>query len=59
MAGTRKKSRSKSMGPGGLDALKMGNGNRRAVGRLACPMSLDAGLLMFLSPLPSPRHDQF
>jgi kinetochore protein Spc7/SPC105 len=31
MAGTRKKSRSKSMGPGGLDALKMGNGNRRAV----------------------------
>jgi len=30
--GARKKSRSKSMGPGGLDPLKMGNGNRRAVG---------------------------
>ena len=29
--GTRKKSRSKSMGPGGLDPLKMGTGNRRAV----------------------------
>jgi hypothetical protein len=36
MAGTRKKSRSKSIGPGGLDALKMGSGNRRAVGCLAC-----------------------
>lgn len=27
----RKKSRSKSLGPGGLDALKQGSGNRRAV----------------------------
>ncbi|KAL2021450.1 hypothetical protein VTK56DRAFT_7203 [Thermocarpiscus australiensis] len=32
----RKKSRSKSMGPGGLDALKNGNGNRRA--SLAAPL---------------------
>ena len=31
---TRKKSRSKSMGPGGLDTLKTGHGNRRAVGAL-------------------------
>lgn len=31
MAASRKKSRSKSLGPGGLDALKQGNGNRRAV----------------------------
>ncbi|GAB1311067.1 Spc7 kinetochore protein domain-containing protein [Madurella fahalii] len=30
MAASRKKSRSKSMGPGGLDVLKMGTGNRRA-----------------------------
>lgn len=32
LAANRKKSRSKSMGPGGLDGLKHGNGNRRAVG---------------------------
>lgn len=31
LAANRKKSRSKSMGPGGLDALKQGSGNRRAV----------------------------
>lgn len=30
MAGSRK-SRSKSMGPGGIDALRQGTGNRRAV----------------------------
>ncbi|KAL2257355.1 hypothetical protein VTK26DRAFT_288 [Humicola hyalothermophila] len=30
MAAARKKSRSKSMGPGGFDSLKAGNGNRRA-----------------------------
>ncbi|KAK4190482.1 putative kinetochore protein spc7 [Podospora australis] len=30
MNASRKKTRSKSMGPGGLDILKMGNGNRRA-----------------------------
>lgn len=28
---SRKKSRSKSMGPGGLDVLKSGSGNRRMV----------------------------
>lgn len=31
LAESRKKSRSKSIGPGGLDALKNANGNRRAV----------------------------
>lgn len=31
LADNRKKSRSKSMGPGGLDALKHGTGNRRTV----------------------------
>jgi kinetochore protein Spc7/SPC105 len=31
LAPRRKNSRSKSLGPGGLDALKQGTGNRRAV----------------------------
>jgi hypothetical protein len=31
LAASRKKSRSKSLGPGGLDALMKANGNRRAV----------------------------
>jgi hypothetical protein len=31
LAGNKKKSRSKSIGPGGLDGLKQGHGNRRAV----------------------------
>ena len=31
LAASRKKSRSKSIGPGGLDALKSGTGNRRVV----------------------------
>ena len=31
LRGNRKKLRSKSMGPGGLDALKIGSGNRRTV----------------------------
>ncbi|GAB0139772.1 hypothetical protein EsHS_00000413 [Epichloe bromicola] len=36
LAANRKKSRSKSMGPGGLDGLKHGNGNRRA--SIAAPL---------------------
>ena len=32
LAANRKKSRSKSIGPGGLDVLKSGTGNRRVVG---------------------------
>lgn len=31
LGATSKASRSKSLGPGGLDALKQGSGNRRAV----------------------------
>lgn len=34
LAANRKKSRSKSLGPGGLDALKQASGNRRAVRRI-------------------------
>ena len=34
--GGRKKSRSKSMGPGGIDVLKSGNGNRRSVSVSPC-----------------------
>ena len=34
LGASRQKSRSKSIGPGGLDALKAGTGNRRAVSRL-------------------------
>ncbi|PNY18824.1 Kinetochore protein spc7 [Tolypocladium capitatum] len=43
LATSRKKSRSKSMGPGGLDALKQGNGNRRA--SLAAPIKLPRSIL--------------
>jgi kinetochore protein Spc7/SPC105 len=35
-AASRKKSRSKSLGPGGLDALMKANGNRRAVRHDSC-----------------------
>ena len=35
LAENRKKSRSKSIGPGGLDALKAGSGNRRVVSIVA------------------------
>ena len=44
-----KKSRSKSIGPGGLDALKENAGNRRAVGYLQCACGfLVAGTDQFL-----------
>ncbi|KAL6876685.1 Spc7 domain-containing protein [Trichoderma novae-zelandiae] len=50
MAASRK-SRSKSIGPGGLDALKQGNGNRRA--SLAAPSKLPRSILKpTISPLP-------
>lgn len=39
-AGKDKKSRSKSLGPGGLDALQNSNGNRRKVGNLESPRAL-------------------
>lgn len=37
LAANRKKSRSKSLGPGGLDALKQSTGNRRAVCTIEIP----------------------
>ncbi|KAJ6442898.1 chromosome segregation protein [Purpureocillium lavendulum] len=43
LAANRKKSRSKSMGPGGLDALKQGHGNRRA--SLAAPIKPPRSIL--------------
>ncbi|KAL7943140.1 hypothetical protein V8C42DRAFT_329810 [Trichoderma barbatum] len=50
MAASRK-SRSKSIGPGGLDALRQGNGNRRA--SLAAPSIVPRSILKpSISPLP-------
>ncbi|KAK1238275.1 hypothetical protein MKX07_006421 [Trichoderma sp. CBMAI-0711] len=50
MAASRK-SRSKSIGPGGLDALRQGNGNRRA--SLAAPTKIPRSILKpTISPLP-------
>ncbi|KAK4059410.1 hypothetical protein Trihar35433_10871 [Trichoderma harzianum] len=50
MAASRK-SRSKSMGPGGIDALRQGTGNRRA--SLAVPSKLPRSILKpSISPLP-------
>ncbi|KAI9171691.1 chromosome segregation protein [Paramyrothecium foliicola] len=43
LAARRKKSRSKSLGPGGLDALKSGTGNRRA--SLAVPSKAPRSIL--------------
>ena len=42
MAASRKKSRSKSMGPGSLDILQSGAGNRRAVCAPSPPINLCA-----------------
>lgn len=39
LAANRKKSRSKSIGPGGLDVLKSGSGNRRAVRDFLVPVA--------------------
>ncbi|KAI1761241.1 Spc7-domain-containing protein [Hypoxylon sp. FL1150] len=47
--GGRKKSRSKSMGPGGLDALKPGSGNRRV--SLAAPRPAPRSILKPTIPL--------
>ena len=40
-----KKSRSKSIGPGGLDALKESTGNKQEVGRSYCEEILNAHML--------------
>ncbi|KAL7787393.1 hypothetical protein V8C37DRAFT_390588 [Trichoderma ceciliae] len=46
-----RKSRSKSIGPGGVDALRQGNGNRRA--SLAVPLKVPRSILKpTISPLP-------
>ncbi|KAM5355413.1 hypothetical protein ACJ41O_002059 [Fusarium nematophilum] len=50
LAASRKKSRSKSLGPGGLDALKKANGNRRS---LAAPSRAPRSILKpTIPPLP-------
>lgn len=43
LAANRKKSRSKSIGPGGLDALKPSNGNRRVVSALDAARACEVG----------------
>ncbi|KAK4128151.1 Spc7-domain-containing protein [Parathielavia appendiculata] len=53
MAGSRKKSRSKSMGPGGLDALKKSNGNRRASLAVPPPRSILKPTIPLLPEIPS------
>ncbi|KAF4974146.1 hypothetical protein FZEAL_8911 [Fusarium zealandicum] len=50
LAASRKKSRSKSLGPGGLDALKRANGNRRA--SLAVPSRAPRSILKTTIPIP-------
>ncbi|WZH40402.1 Spindle pole body protein [Fusarium acuminatum] len=49
-AASRKKSRSKSLGPGGLDALMKANGNRRA--SLAAPSRAPRSILKQTMPIP-------
>ncbi|EAQ92611.1 hypothetical protein CHGG_00846 [Chaetomium globosum CBS 148.51] len=55
---TRKKSRSKSMGPGGLDPLKMGNGNRRASLAVATPRSILKPTVPLIPDIPSFKPKQ-
>ncbi|RGP76238.1 hypothetical protein FLONG3_5366 [Fusarium longipes] len=50
LAASRKKSRSKSLGPGGLDALMKSNGNRRA--SLAAPTRAPRSILKPTMPIP-------
>ncbi|KAK2683611.1 hypothetical protein RAB80_001557 [Fusarium oxysporum f. sp. vasinfectum] len=50
LAASRKKSRSKSLGPGGLDALMKANGNRRA--SLAVPSRAPRSILKQTMPIP-------
>ncbi|KAK3310438.1 uncharacterized protein B0T15DRAFT_564435 [Chaetomium strumarium] len=57
-AATRKKSRSKSMGPGGLDILKTGNANRRASLAVPTPRSILKPTIPLIPEIPSykPKH---
>ncbi|KAJ2900400.1 chromosome segregation protein [Zalerion maritima] len=63
LAASRKKSRSKSMGPGGFDALKSSNGNRRAslaVPSRPPPRSILKPTMPVLQDIPPPKskkHD--
>ncbi|KAF5595453.1 spindle pole body [Fusarium subglutinans] len=50
LAASRKKSRSKSLGPGGLEALMKANGNRRA--SLAVPSRAPRSILKQTMPIP-------
>ncbi|KAK3394380.1 hypothetical protein B0H63DRAFT_532490 [Podospora didyma] len=62
MAASRKKSRSKSMGPGGLDILKSGAGNRRvslAVPSIPPPRSILKPTMPLLPDIPPHRPNQF
>jgi kinetochore protein Spc7/SPC105 len=57
LAANRKKSRSKSLGPGGLDALMKTNGNRRAVRHDSCYLLFNSmQYTNKLSPLPPLRE---
>ncbi|KAL2178754.1 uncharacterized protein P884DRAFT_196911 [Thermothelomyces heterothallicus CBS 202.75] len=58
MGGTRKKSRSKSMGPGGLDPLKKANGNRRASLAVPTPRSILKPTMPLLPEIPSYKPQQ-
>ncbi|OBS26736.1 hypothetical protein FPOA_00678 [Fusarium poae] len=62
LAASRKKSRSKSLGPGGLDALMKANGNRRA--SIAAPTKAPRSILKPTMPIPEipplkPRQSNF
>ncbi|KAK4101633.1 Spc7-domain-containing protein [Parathielavia hyrcaniae] len=53
LGGNRKQSRSKSMGPGGLDTLKKGSGNRRASLAVPPPRSILKPTIPLLPDIPS------
>ncbi|EFZ03674.2 Spc7 domain protein [Metarhizium robertsii] len=58
LADNRKKSRSKSIGPGGLDALKRGTGNRRAsIAAPAKPRSILKPTIYSVQEIPPLRNE--
>ncbi|KIE01293.1 chromosome segregation protein, partial [Metarhizium majus ARSEF 297] len=58
LADNRKKSRSKSIGPGGLDALKCGTGNRRAsIAAPAKPRSILKPTIYSVQEIPPLRNE--
>ncbi|QLI69881.1 Kinetochore protein spc7 [Metarhizium brunneum] len=59
LADNRKKSRSKSIGPGGLDALKRGTGNRRAsIAAPAKPRSILKPTIYSVQEIPPLRNER-